>query len=126
MSEWRSMLSISIVPCNVILFEGDEVGPECIADRNDQRAYLGTSIQFAYLSNFDRLDQDHYGENVVIKESVVTFARSETNLRPIMNTELTSTLVNDEKSFFGSYHHTLHGLYPSAEDDASIWNEFPT
>lgn len=55
-SDWRSELTVAVVPCNAKFFWDDEISPDCITDITAQKNYLGSSIQIAFLSNFDRVD----------------------------------------------------------------------
>ena len=50
---------------------GEEVSNDCITDREKQFEYMTTSISLILLYNNGRFDPTKYGEDKIVKESLI-------------------------------------------------------
>lgn len=83
-------LAIIFSPCS------QSESPDCISDFEQQKEYLGNSIQFYWYSNYERLDKQSYGDNAIKKESKVQTMTLDV-LRPsYIEARISSTELTDE------------------------------
>ena len=125
-------LDFILTPCNYIHNEmsvyGDTVSPECVADLDAQLSYMGP-LDIVIFMNSERFDQQVYGEDSIVKESVILHKQVDQNSPSWVSKVVSTSLLSDQTDFLqlgSSYSRYFYSGFNDLNPQPSSWNKFPT
>ena len=108
-------LEAVITPCNYIHQQmgdiGDVVAPECISDPEKQFEYLSTSIQMVILHNVERLDLLKFGNDKIVKESIIKDLQFDPRIPTWVEIAVQQEELEDETAFIQYGQQTISNVF---------------
>ena len=94
------MLEAILAPCNYLhkerSEEGLEVDEQCIYDSAQQFEYLSSSLNMRILYNTERFDPTKYGDDKIIKESLMSEMQFNPHTPSFVGLNFLKTDIEDE------------------------------
>ena len=125
-------LEFLMTPCNYIHqkwgYTEDSVSDECIADAQQQQAYLGP-LDFQLYFNNESFDQQSFGDESIERKSELIHFQFNADTPVWFNYMVQTNMVSDETQLFQlgeSEDREFHSYVDNIKSMYSAWQDFPT